>query len=46
MPDDAPEPLGKYVTTTCYVYANSYNDMITGRSITDIIHLVNNMSIG
>ena len=44
-PEDAPEPLGKRVTTTCYIDANFYHDMITGRSVTSIIHLVNKMPI-
>ena len=29
--EDTPEPLGKRVTTTCYVDTNLYHDMITCR---------------
>lgn len=41
LPLDAPEPLGKCVTFTTYVDANLYHDMMTGRSVTGIIHLIN-----
>ena len=40
-PTDAPEPLGNYVTLTHYVDANLMHDVITGRSVTGIFHLVN-----
>jgi hypothetical protein len=40
-PTDAPEPLGNYVTMTHYVDANLMHDVITGRSVTGIIHLAN-----
>jgi hypothetical protein len=43
---DAPEPLGKYVTLTHYVDANLFHDIITGRSVTGILHLVNKTPIG
>jgi hypothetical protein len=39
---DAPDPLGKYVTLTHYVDANLFHDIITGRSVTGILHLVVN----
>ena len=42
-PTDAPQPLGKRVTTTTYVDANLYHDLTTGRSVTGIIHLLNKM---
>jgi hypothetical protein len=42
---DAPEPLGKYVTLTHYVDANLFHDLITGRSVTGILHLVNKTPI-
>jgi hypothetical protein len=45
LPKDAPEPLGKYVTLTHYVDANLFHDMITGRSVTGILHLVNKTPI-
>jgi hypothetical protein len=38
---DAPEPLGKFVTLTHYVDANLFHDIITGRSVTGILHLAN-----
>ena len=44
-PHDAPEPLGKYVTLTHYVDANLMHDMITGRSVTGILHLINKTPI-
>ena len=40
---DAPQPLGKRVTTTTYVDANLHHDLTTGRSVTGIIHLLNKM---
>jgi Reverse transcriptase (RNA-dependent DNA polymerase) len=40
-PSDAPEPLGNYVTMTHYVDANLMHDVITGRSVTGILHLAN-----
>ena len=41
IPTDAPEPLGNYVTLTHYVDANLMHDVVTGRSVTGILHLVN-----
>ena len=41
IPHDAPEPLGNYVTTTHYVDANLMHDILTGRSVTAMLHLVN-----
>ena len=41
LPTDAPEPRGRRVTLTMYVDANLYHDMATGRSVTGIIHLMN-----
>jgi hypothetical protein len=38
IPTDAPKPLGKYVLLTHYLYANLYHDMLTGRSISGILH--------
>jgi hypothetical protein len=38
---DAPEPLGKDVTTTHYVDANLMHDLVTGSSVTSTLHLVN-----
>ena len=41
LPLDAPPPLGKPVLTTSCVDANLMHDMITGKSVTGIIHFVN-----
>ena len=42
LPDDAPPPLGNYVTLTHYVDANLYHDVITGRAVTGtLLHLLN-----
>jgi hypothetical protein len=40
VPKDAPEPLGKPFTTTHYQDANMYHDIITGQSVTDILHFL------
>jgi hypothetical protein len=45
VPKDAPEPLGKPVTTTHYQDANLYHDIITGRSVTAILHFLNKFLI-
>ncbi len=45
IPDDAPEPRGKPVQTTSYVDANLYHDLISGKSVTGIIHLLNQTPI-
>lgn len=41
LPPDAPEPLGKSVVCTSYVDANLYHDLVTGRSVTGILHFFN-----
>ena len=41
LPHDAPEALGLPVVLTHYVDANLYNDMLTGRSVTGILHFIN-----
>jgi hypothetical protein len=41
LPTDAPKPLGNAVTTVTYTDANLYHDMLTGRSVTGILHLCN-----
>lgn len=41
LPKNAPKPKGRYVVTTTYVDANLYHDMLTGRSVTAILHLLN-----
>ena len=42
---DFPSPLGFAVRTTTFVDANLMHDMITGRSATGIVHLVNQTPI-
>jgi hypothetical protein len=44
-PKDAPEPLGKHVRLTHYVDANLFHCMVTGRSVTGILHLANKTPI-
>jgi hypothetical protein len=44
-PTDAPEPLGQFVTLTHYVDANLMHDVVTGRSVTGILHLINKTPI-
>ena len=41
LPHDAPPPLGKPVLLSTYVDANLMHDMITGKSVTGILHFVN-----
>ena len=45
IPDNIPPPLGKPVITTSYADANLYHDLITGRAVTGILHLVNGTPI-
>ena len=45
IPQDAPEPLGLPVILTHYVDANLYHCMLTGRSVTGIIHMINGTPI-
>ena len=41
IPKDAPEPLGKSVTTTTFLDANLLHDLITGKSVTAILRFFN-----
>jgi hypothetical protein len=41
LPKDLPKPLGKSVTTITYKDANLYHDIMTGRSVTGILHFCN-----
>jgi hypothetical protein len=41
IPYDMPEPLGNKVITTTYKDANLYHDLLTGRAVTGILHLLN-----
>ena len=38
---DTPEPLGKYVATISYQYANVCHNVLTCISVTGVLHLVN-----
>ena len=44
-PRNAPRPLGKPVVLTSYVDANLYHDMITGRSVSAVLHFINQTPI-
>jgi hypothetical protein len=44
-PSDAPKPLGNPVVTTSYKDANLMHDLMTGRSVTGILHFVNQTPI-
>ena len=41
LPDDLPVPLGNPVITTTWVDANLYHDFLTGRSVTGVLHMIN-----
>ena len=41
IPENIPIPLGKFVTLVTYVDANLFHNMITGRSVTGILHFIN-----
>jgi hypothetical protein len=41
LPPDMPTPKGKVVRTTTYEDANLYHDLVTGRSVTGILHFIN-----
>ena len=41
IPQDAPPARGKPVVTTTYMDANLYHDLISGRSVTACIHMLN-----
>ena len=45
IPTDAPEPRGKSVLTTTFKDSNLLFDYMTGRSVTGIIHMMNNTPI-
>ena len=45
LPQDAPIPLGKPITLTSYVDANLHHDMATGRSVSAVLHFVNQTPI-
>ena len=41
IPNDIPEPLGKGVIATIVSDANLFHDIVTGKSVTAILHFVN-----
>jgi hypothetical protein len=41
IPKDAPKPQGKPVQTTTYEDANLMHDLVTGRSMSGILHMIN-----
>jgi hypothetical protein len=45
LPSDTPKPLGIYITLTYYYDANLFHDIVTGRSIPGILHLINKMPL-
>lgn len=45
MPADAPEPLGKFAATISHHDANLHHNVLTGRSVTGILCLVNKTPI-
>ena len=45
LPHDAPDPLGQFVTLSHYVDANLMHDVISGKSVTGILHMLNKTPI-
>ncbi|KAL7567086.1 hypothetical protein ACA910_002809 [Epithemia clementina (nom. ined.)] len=45
IPEDAPVPKRKPVVTTSYVNANLYHDVVTGKAVTAVLHLLNQTPI-
>ncbi len=45
IPEDAPKALGKPVLMTSFFDANLYHDLISGKSVTGILHLFNKTPI-
>ena len=45
LPTDAPVPLGRPVLTTTYVDANLMHDLLSGKLVTGILHLLNKTPI-
>ena len=45
IPSMAPVPLGKPVVLTHYKDANLFHDLITGRAVTGVLHLINKTPI-
>ena len=45
IPHDIPKPLGKHVQTTNYVDANLHHDLAAGKSVTTVLHFLNQTPI-
>ena len=45
VPSDMPQPLGKPVITSTYVDANLMHDLLSGKSVTGILHVLNKTPI-
>ena len=45
IPHDVPIPFGKKIVTVTFVDANLYHDLITGRAVTGVLHLINGTPI-
>ena len=45
LPTDAPAPLGKNIIVTTYVDANLYHDLLNGRAVTGVLHMLNGTPI-
>ena len=45
IPDDAPTPRGKPIVTSSFVNTNLYHDLISGKSVTGILHFFNKTPI-
>jgi hypothetical protein len=45
IPIDSPDPIGNFVTLTHYVDADLMHDIMTGKYVTGILHLVNKTPI-
>ena len=45
IPHDAPVPLGKHVITISYCDASLYHNLVTGRSVTGVLHFLNKTPI-
>ena len=41
LPQDAPVPKGKHVVIVIYHDANLHHNVVTGRSVTGVLHFVN-----
>ena len=45
IPSDIPTPRGKRIVTTSFIDANLYHDLISGKSVTGILHFFNKTPI-